>query len=278
MTNDASAAAESWLESLRRSARVWRGCLSLAIVREAQFRSHFITSIVVGLVQIVLGLVPIFVLYDHAATVRGWSQADMIVVLGMHQAMMGMHGVFISNNMWSMTNNVSKGMLDQMLIRPIDAQFYVATRWIRPEQVFVVVSGAAVVTMGLASGRGIPGPESMAQGIILFLAGFVLITCFAMALGYLAFWMESIQALTFMFRNEIMDAGRFPVGFFPFAMRVALTFAIPLGFATTFPAEAITHGISWWVVIGAVAFAALAVAALRRFWIIAVRRYSSASS
>ena len=76
----------------------------------------------------------------------------------------------------------------------------------------------------------------------------------------------------------MLGAGRYPVAFFPLVVRLALTFIVPLAFATTFPAEALTHGISWWLVPGAIAFAALAVVALRAFWNVAIRQYASASS
>ncbi len=86
----------SWLTGVVRHARLWRACLSLALVREAQFRGHFITTVVIGLSQIVLGIVPILVLFTFTDGVRGWTQADVIVVLGVQQALMGMIGMIIS--------------------------------------------------------------------------------------------------------------------------------------------------------------------------------------
>ena len=38
--------------ALRRHARLWRGCFSLALVREAQFRAHFLTTVVIGALQL----------------------------------------------------------------------------------------------------------------------------------------------------------------------------------------------------------------------------------
>ncbi|HEU0164948.1 MAG TPA: ABC-2 family transporter protein, partial [Thermomicrobiales bacterium] len=64
----------------------------------------------------------------------------------------------------------------------------------------------------------------------------------------------------------------------PWAIRAFLTFAVPWAFATTLPAQALTSGIAWWVVAGAVAFAGAALFLLRILWNHAVRLYASASS
>lgn len=268
---------EPWLSSLRRHARLWRGCFSLALVREAQYRAHFLTTIVIGLTQVVLGIIPVLVLYAFTDSVRGWTRADLIVVLGVHQAMMGTIGMIITHNMWAMMESVRNGELDQMLIRPVDAQFYAATRWIRPDQLFNVLTGLVIVIIGLANGRGVPGPVQWAQGSIIFLCGFVMVACLYMAVSYAAFWTQSMSAAALVV-GDVMEAGRYPIWFFPLAMRWTLTLIIPVAFATTFPAEALTHGISWWLVLGAVGVAALAITALRAIWNVAIRQYSSASA
>jgi len=269
---------ESWLAFVTRHARLWRGCLSLALVREMQFRGHFVTTVVVGIAQVLLGLVPVLVLFRYTGDVQGWTRADMIVMLGVQQAMMGMMGMFIIRNMWEMSSSVIHGTLDQMLIRPVNAQFYTATRWIRPDQVFNIVTGLGIVLVGLAQGPGMPSPGQAAQGLALFLSGFVLLSCATMAISYMAFWMHSMFAATHFYSNEVLGAGRYPVAFFPLVVKLALTFIVPLAFATTFPSEALTHGIAWWVAPGAIAFAAVAVAALRLLWNAAILRYASASS
>jgi ABC-2 type transport system permease protein len=269
---------ESWTAFIVRHGRLWRGCLNLALVREMQFRGHFLTTIVVGIAQVLLGLVPVLVLFRYTGAIQGWTRADMIVMLGVQQAVMGMMGMFIIRNMWEMSSSIIHGTLDQMLIRPVNAQFYTATRWIRPDQVFNIVTGLAIVLIGLAQGRGMPPVSQAVQGLALFFAGFVLLACATMAVSYMAFWLQSMFAATHFYSNEVLGAGRYPVAFFPLVVKLALTFIVPLAFATTFPAEALTHGISWWVVAGAIAFAALALAALRALWNVAIRQYASASS
>ncbi len=267
----------SWWAALARHARLWRACFGLALVREAQFRANAVTTVVLGLVQIGVGLIPILLLYSYTGEVRGWSQADVIVLLGLHGAMTGLLSMLVGRNMWAMTDYVTRGELDLLLIRPVNTQFHVTTRWIRPDQAFNVIAGLIVAGVGVARGDAAPGAIDVVQAAIVFLAGFVLIACVWSALSYIAFWTHSVSTVI-MFFQDVMQAGRYPVTFFPGAVRVLFTTLVPLAFATTFPAQAITGGISWWLVGGSVAFAMVALALLRFLWRHAIRRYSSASS
>jgi len=263
--------------AVTRHARLWRACFALALVRETQFRVNILTTVVIGLVQVGIGLIPILLLFSYTGEVRGWSQADVIVLLGLHGTMTGLLAMFVGRNMWEMTEYVTRGNLDLLLIRPVNTQFHVTTRWVRPDQAFNVVTGLIVTGFGIARTGTVPGAADRIQATIVFLAGFVLIACAWSALSYLAFWTHSVSTVI-MFFQDVMQAGRYPVTFFPGAVRALFTAIVPLAFATTFPAQAITGGISWWLVGASVAFAIVAIALLRLLWNHAIRRYSSASS
>ncbi len=263
--------------SFRRHARLWRGFLSISLVREAQFRAHLVATVSVGLIQIAISLIPVLLLFSFTKEVKGWTQADVIVLVGVHQLMVGLLAMFVAPNVTQMTEYLTRGNLDLLLIRPVNTQFYVTTRWMQPAEFFNVLTGLFLVAFGIVRADVTPGAIDLLKGIILLGAGFVLLTCAWSALSFCAFWMSSVTSITFFF-HDILEAGRYPVVFFPTAIRALLTFVVPLAFATTFPAQAITGGISWWVVVGAVGFCLMAVVLVRVFWTYAVRFYSSASS
>jgi len=263
--------------SVTRHARLWRGLMSLALVREAQFRAHLVATISVGLVQIAISLIPVLLIFSFTKEVKGWTQADVIVLVGIHQLITGLLATFIAPNVTRMTEYITHGDLDLLLIRPVNTQFYVTMRWMQPAEFFNVLTGLLLVAVGIVRAGVEPGAVDMVKGIILLGSGFILLTCAWSAMAFCAFWMSSVTSITFFF-YDIMQAGRYPVVFFPTAIRALLTFVVPLAFATTFPAQAITGGISWWVVVGAVGFCLMAAVLVRVFWTYAVRFYSSASS
>lgn len=263
--------------TIRRHFRLWRACFKLALVRETQFRANALTTVAIGLAQILVGLVPILLLFDYAEEVDGWTRAGAIVILGMYQVTAALIAMFVSRNMYEISEAITRGTLDVVLVRPVNAQFYLTTRWIRPEQFFALVAGFLIVVVGMIQGGSVPSPIALLQTVILLLAGLVLITCCWSCLAFTAFWSQSVNAMM-MFFQDLLQVGRYPIGFFPWTVRALFTAFVPVAFLTTFPAASLTRGVSWWLVLVAVAFATLATIVTRRFWHFAVQRYAGASS
>ena len=74
------------------------------------------------------------------------------------------------------------------------------------------------------------------------------------------------------------QAGRWPVGIYPVWLRTILTFLVPVAFAVTAPAEALTARLTVQTLLLAVAVAAFALTASRLFWKFGLRNYSGASA
>lgn len=263
--------------TIRRHARLWRRFAIQAIVRETHYRASFVATIAVGAIQLVLSLIPVLLLYSFTDTVNGWSRGEVIALSGMYQAAFALLAMAVQVNMSRMSSYIREGELDLILIRPVSSQFYVTLRWIDPAEVFNVLIGLGVVAIGLSRAGGTPSLAGMAQATLLVACGLVLLTCVWSAFVYLAFWFTSVDPI-WMLARDAMDAGRFPLAFYPAAVRVVLGFVFPVGFATTFPVEALAGRSSWATVAAGIALSGVALALLRAYWRRAVRSYSSASS
>lgn len=261
----------------RRHARLWWRFATQAIVRETHYRASFVATIAVGVIQLVLSLIPVLLLYGFTDTVNGWNRGEVIALSGMYQAAFALLAMTVQTNMNRMSWYIRDGELDLILIRPVSSQFYVTLRWVDPAEVFNVLIGLGVVAIGLGRAGAAPSIAEVAQAALLVTCGLVLLTCVWSAFVYLAFWFTSVAPVPMVVR-DVMDAGRYPLAFYPSAVRLVLGFVFPVGFATTFPVEALAGRASWALVAGGIALAALAVVALRAYWRHAVRLYSSASS
>jgi ABC-2 type transport system permease protein len=68
------------------------------------------------------------------------------------------------------------------------------------------------------------------------------------------------------------------VTIFPGWLRPVLTFVVPIAFAVTVPAQALTDQLGVRSVLLSVGLAALFLAGSRAFWLVALRRYTGASA
>ena len=73
---------------------------------------------------------------------------------------------------------------------------------------------------------------------------------FWMILATSAFWLVRVENILMIFQS-MYEAGRWPVSIYPAWLRFALTFIVPVAFAVTVPAQALTGRLSWLTLAGA---------------------------
>jgi ABC-2 type transport system permease protein len=78
--------------------------------------------------------------------------------------------------------------------------------------------------------------------------------------------------------QSVYQAGRWPISLYPNWLRFGLTFIVPVAFATTIPAEALTGRLGAGTLLGAFGLAILLAAVARLVWWLGLRRYSGASA
>jgi ABC-2 type transport system permease protein len=265
----------TWMHAVLRHGRLWRRFAVQAIVRETHYRVSFIATITVGIIQLVLSLIPVLLLYSFTEEINGWEQGDVIALSGMYQLSFALLAMCVQTNMNRMSSYIRQGDLDLILIRPVSSQFYVTLRWLKPAEIFNVLIGVVVVLIGLSRSGNVPSPGQIGQAVLLIGCGMVLLTCFWSAAVFLAFWFTSVEPLPMVVR-DVMGAGQFPLAFYPTPIRLVFAFIVPVGFATTFPVEALLGRGGWDMVGVGIVLSVVALVLLRAWWKFAVRFYSSA--
>ena len=69
--------------------------------------------------------------------------------------------------------------------------------------------------------------------------GASMVYCFWLILTTAAFWIVRMDEIVDLF-SGVYQAGRWPVSIYPEWLRIGLTFLVPIAFAVTVPAEALT--------------------------------------
>src|SRR5439155_10978908 len=107
--------------------------------------------------------------------------------------------------------------------------------------------------------------------------GAVMSYCFWLIIATVAFWTVSMFEAIELFEG-VFQTGRWPVGIYPIWLRFGLTFLVPIAFAVTVPAEAVSSRLHWATLLGAAGFAVLLFGFTRWFWTVGLRHYSGASA
>jgi ABC-2 type transport system permease protein len=175
------------------------------------------------------------------------------------------------------TEEVRDGKLDHALTKPVDAQMLVSVRQVEVWQAVDVLTGAGVVVVALLRlGGGLGVVDVLAFGAALA-AGAVLLYCFWMLLATLAFWIVNMWHLPELFEG-VFQTGRWPIGIYPPWLRFGVTFLVPIAFAVTVPAEAVTSRLEWQTLALAAGFAVVLFGITRWFWRYGLKNYTGASA
>jgi ABC-2 type transport system permease protein len=249
----------------------------ISVLGELAYRANFFVQLFQSLLELVTSLAGLAVIFSHTNTLGGWRPDEVLALIGVYFLVGGMIGLVIQPGMAQLIESVRDGTLDFTLTKPDDAQLLVSLRRIEIWKLIDIGMGFAVlVTALLRLGEKVAGWQAVAF-VVMLLAGAVIIYSFWLFLATLSFWFVRVENILEVFQS-MYEAGRWPISLYPGWLRFALTFIVPVAFATTVPAEALTGRLSGITLLGAVMLAAVLFVASRLFWRAGLMQYSGTSA
>jgi ABC-2 type transport system permease protein len=251
--------------------------LKVGAMNELQYRVNFFVQLLKSLIQVGTALVMLALVYSHTNELNGWTQPELLSLIGVQVLLGGVIHAFIQPNMQQLMTDVQQGTLDYALTKPEDSQLLISVRQIWIWQVVEIISGVILLFVGLSRVESSIGfLDAAAFGIAIVIGG-VLVYCFWLILTTGAFWVVRMEHVLELFEG-IYQTGRWPVTVYPGWLRYSVTFLVPVGFAVTVPAEALTSRLHWPTLLLAFGFGCALFAFTRWFWHFGLRHYSGASA
>ncbi len=261
---------------MRLPAVVW-SYLKVGIANELQYRVNFFIAVLQSLIALAVGLISLALVFNYTNQLGGWTRPELLIVMGIYILMGGIISTFIQPNMDHLLEDIHDGTLDFALTKPVDSQAIVSLRDMRFWSLTDVLIGIVVVGVGIAQLQQRLGAWQALGFVIAIILGGGLVYCFWLIVTSIAFWVIRLGDFFLVFQ-AIYAAGRWPVGIYPDWLRIGLTFLVPIAFAITVPAEALTGRLTALTLLGTFAMTVLFAALTRLIWTLAVRHYSGASA
>lgn len=257
--------------------RLLRAYFRIGLIGEAAYRVNFFLQLFQSLLELATALAGLAVIFSHTGTLGDWQPDEVLALVGVYFLVGGMIGFVIQPAMEEFIESVREGTLDFTLLKPEDAQLLVSIRQMDIWRSIDILLGAGVLIVALLRlGEHVGALEAAAFGAML-IAGGIIIYSFWLILATLSFWFVRVENILMIFQS-MYEAGRWPISLYPGWLRFALTFIVPVAFAVTVPAEALTGRLDTLTVIGTIALAAILFGLSRILWKIGVRQYSGASA
>jgi ABC-2 type transport system permease protein len=251
--------------------------LRIGILNELQYRVNFFVQMGQSLVSLATGLTGLWLVFSHTSELNGWTRPELLAVMGIHILMGGVIQAAIQPNMGRLMEEIQMGTLDYALTKPGDAQMLVSIREFRLWQLSDVLVGFIVLFVAVYQYQGAVGVWQSLAFVAALAMGGVLVYCFWLMLTTTAFWIVRVDEMVNLFQG-IYAAGRYPVGIYPRWLQTGLTFLVPVAFAVTVPASALTSRLTPLTLLGTLGLTLLFVVLARVVWRLGLRNYSGASA
>jgi len=255
--------------------RILRAFWSTALQSHMEYRGNFLLSLLSSAGMFAGSVLTLAIMFHHTPHLGGWTFPQALAVMGIFMILNGVSLSVFSPNLNRIVEHVQMGTLDFVLLKPVDAQFWLSLRYLTIHGFPEILLGLGVVGYVYLTLR--PGLWPTLAGLALFVAALMLLYSLWFMLASLSIWFVKIYNITAVL-HTLLEAGRFPVHAYPLFWRFVFTFLIPVAFITTLPAAMWVEGPSFSMVLTGFSIAAVAFATSRRFWFFARKFYTSASS
>jgi len=249
----------------------------VSVLNETAYRVNFFVQLFQSLLELGTALAGLAVIFTYTQALGGWRPDEMLALVGVYFLIGGVISLVIQPGMSALIDSVRDGTLDFTLTKPEDAQLLVSIQKVAVFSLIDLLMGFGVLVAALVRLGNVIGMNQAAEFIGMLLAGSVIVYSFWLILASLSFWLVRVENLLVIFQS-MFQAGRWPVSLYPGWLRFALTFIVPVAFATTVPAEALTGRLGGTTLWGAIGLAIILFVLARLVWRLGLRRYSGASA
>jgi ABC-2 type transport system permease protein len=256
--------------------RLLAAIVSLSLRRGVAFRTNMMFEVAAIALELAAGVATLWVIYSQTDNLGGWNASEAVVLLGSYQIVSGLLWAFVEPNVIWFGNQILAGKLDDALLKPVPSLFMVTLGTCTPLALFQVMLGAVILVAGVSSIDRMPMAAEWGAWAWLLVAALVVTWATRVLVASITFWAPAFAPDVLY--GSAWQFGRYPVSLYRQPVRFLLTWVFPIGFIATLPAQALTRGVGWPVLLAGVVVAGAAFAITRFTWRAGLRRYTSATS
>jgi len=242
-----------------------------------EYRLNFFIGAISTVILQAASLAAVWVVMRQIPSLNGWSFYEVILVYGLLTMGESITHMF-ADNLWTVgMNYVRSGDFDRFLVRPIDPLFHLLADRFCHDGIGNFLTGAVLIGVSMQQLGIAFSLLHIVYIIVSVLSGGLIFIALNLITATSVFWiMESIPVTQMVFTMN--EFAKYPLSIYHNSIRILLTWIIPYGFVSFYPASYLLGrdvGTLVWIspiIAGALIFIAY------RFWLFGLRHYSSTGS
>jgi ABC-2 type transport system permease protein len=242
-----------------------------------EYRLNFFIGVISTVIQQGAWLLTIWVVMRQIPNMQGWSFPEVLLIYGLITLAQSLNHMF-ADNLWTIGwAYIRSGQFDRFLVRPIDPLFHLlADRFCHDGIGHFAVGGVLVASAAATLGL-VWTPLKVLYLVVAVLSGGAIFVSLNLLTATTAFWIvESIPVTQVIFNQH--EFAKYPLSIYHRGIQFLLTWIIPYGFASFYPASYLLGrdvGVLAWL---GPAIAVVLVGVSYRVWQFGLRHYTGTGS
>ena len=257
--------------------KVYAKFLHTSLASELEYKTNIIIDLITAILSLIGSIFLLSIFFQNDGSIGGWEFKQALIIQGIYTILNGITNTWFNPNLTEIVKHIREGTLDFVLLKPIDSQFFISFKKINPSGFLEIMLGFCLLLFCIKINQ-------INFNLNILISCFITLMCSISILYSLWFfistttiWFVKTWNATEVLRS-FLYIGRFPLNSFSFSLRIFFSIFIPIAFITTIPSEVFIGIAPLWKIVLEFIVAILFLFTSRKFWLFALRFYSSASS
>ncbi|CAI6085686.1 ABC transporter permease [Cohnella sp. JJ-181] len=207
----------------------------LAVQRQLEYPLFLVSWLLMIPTSYFTGIWMLRVIVERFQPLGGWDFPELTFLYGLGLISHGILVVFFINT-WSIDRKVINGEFDRLLLRPMNVFFQLVASYVNFIGLIDCIPGIVIFAYGCYLTGFEWTAAAIAKLILVLLGGVLIRAALFIALGSIAFWTKRNGAVVGFAVITLERTTMYPLSLYPYALQSLLTFLIPIGFISFYPA------------------------------------------
>ena len=263
--------------NIKKYLKVYSNFLYTSLASELEYKTNILIDLITAVLSLVGSIFLLSIFFQNTKSVGGWEFEQALIIQGIYTVLNGITNTWFNPNLTEIVKYIREGTLDFVLLKPIDSQFYISLKKIAPSGFLEILLGFSLLLYSLKINDININLIFLIICLTTILSSIFILYSLWFLISTTTIWFVKTWNATEVLRS-FLYIGRFPLNSFSFSIRIFFSIFIPIAFITSIPSELILGLAPMWKILLEIFVSGIFLIVSRRFWIYALRFYSSASS
>ena len=263
--------------NLRKYIIVYKKFLHTSLASELEYKTNILIDLITAILSLIGSIFLLSIFFQNDGRIGGWEFEQALIIQGIYTILNGITNTWFNPNLTEIVKHIREGTLDFVLLKPIDSQFFISFKKITPSGLLEIMLGCCLLLYCIKINQINLNFSFLTLSMITIICSICILYSLWFFISTTTIWFVKTWNATEVLRS-FLYIGRFPLNSFSLYIRIFFSVFIPIAFITTIPSEVFLGLSELWKILLEVLVAMIFLFSSRKFWLFALKFYSSASS